>query len=161
MTSKVLSILQIPYLGCMKGICGKVFKKCISLVNLVTQLHVYKLWLPPKRQSSIKSLAFILITLRKTAGNHESCTRNLYSLLPQTDDKVISGANSPGQYFFPKHRYEWIIAILNCLMIFFPFHVIFSGGLYFYHLANSYWQSDIHCRIKHSGQSIKHQLQLP
>lgn len=53
MTSKVLSILQIPYLGFMKGICGEVFKKCISLVNLGTQLHVYKLWLPQERQSSI------------------------------------------------------------------------------------------------------------
>lgn len=36
----------------------------------------------------------------------------------QTDDRVIRRANSPGQYFFPKRRYEWIIAILNCLMIF-------------------------------------------
>lgn len=79
---------------------------------------MYKLWLPQERQSSIKSLEFILITLRKTAGIHECCTRNLCSLLPETDDKVISGANSPGQYFFPKHRYGWIIAILNCLMIF-------------------------------------------
>lgn len=64
-------------------------------------------------------------------GNHQQCMRNLPSLIPQTDDKVISRANSLGQYFFPKHRYGWIIAILNCLMIFFPFHVIFSGGCIF------------------------------
>lgn len=98
-----------------------------------------------------------MITLRNTVGNQQQCTRNLLSLRPHTDDKVISSANSLGQYFFPKHRYGWIIAILNCLMIFFPLSCNLFRGLYFYHLANSYWQSDIHCRIKHSSQSIKNQ----
>lgn len=36
MASKVLSSLQIPSLGFMKGICVEVFKECIYLVNSVT-----------------------------------------------------------------------------------------------------------------------------
>lgn len=89
----------------LEAIYVEVLKECICLVNFITQLHMYKLWLPQERQDSIKSLAFILIMLRNTAGNHQQCTRNLLSLRPQTDDKVISRANSLGQYFFPKHRY--------------------------------------------------------
>lgn len=57
----------------LKGIYVEVLKECTCLVNLVAQLHIYKLWLPQETQGSIKSLAFVLIMLRNTAGNHQQC----------------------------------------------------------------------------------------